>query len=102
MRLKYLARDRTAALRQYDRCVTALDEELGVQPAAQTVALYNQMRVDQLGELLLVPNETVPATPALMPGVLAHLEQLQMVLSDVQGQVQKDIQSIEAFIKEER
>ena len=32
MRLHYLARDRTEALRQYERCVSSLDKELGVEP----------------------------------------------------------------------
>ncbi|MGH9768785.1 MAG: bacterial transcriptional activator domain-containing protein, partial [Blastocatellia bacterium] len=31
MRLKHLAGDRTGAMRQYDRCVKALCQELGVQ-----------------------------------------------------------------------
>lgn len=46
MRLHYMAGDRTAALRQYERCVTALWEELGVEPAKWTSALYEQIRSD--------------------------------------------------------
>jgi len=48
MRLCYLSGDRTAALRQYERCVAALDEGLGVTPAKCTVRLHEQIRVDQL------------------------------------------------------
>ena len=33
--------DRLAALKQYEECVRALREELGVEPARETVALYN-------------------------------------------------------------
>ena len=48
MRLHYLAGDRTAALRQYDRCTAALDGELSVKPAKWTVSLYNQIKAYQL------------------------------------------------------
>src|SRR5215213_9083158 len=51
MRLYYLAGDRTAALRQYEHCADALNEELGVKPAKRTVALYEQIRADQFEEL---------------------------------------------------
>ena len=48
MRLHYLSGDRTMALRQYQRCVDALREELNVEPARGTVALYHQVRADRL------------------------------------------------------
>lgn len=48
MRLQYLAGNRTRALRQYERCIVALDEELSVKPAKSTIALYDQIRADQL------------------------------------------------------
>ncbi|TKJ30799.1 MAG: hypothetical protein CEE40_03825 [Chloroflexi bacterium B3_Chlor] len=48
MRLHCLSGDRTAALRQYERCVVALEEELGVRPAGRTTVLYEQIRSDQL------------------------------------------------------
>jgi DNA-binding SARP family transcriptional activator len=44
MRLHSLLGDRTAALRQYQRCVAALKEDLGVAPAARTQLLYQQIR----------------------------------------------------------
>ncbi|MCP4289575.1 MAG: protein kinase [Gammaproteobacteria bacterium] len=36
--------DRSAALRQYQRCVRLLNDELGVPPAEETVALYERLR----------------------------------------------------------
>ncbi len=48
MRLHYLSGDRTSALRQYDRCVVALRQELGVKPAGRTTALYERIREDQV------------------------------------------------------
>ncbi|MEX0791386.1 MAG: bacterial transcriptional activator domain-containing protein [Actinomycetota bacterium] len=46
MRLSYLAGDRTGALRQYDKCRTALLEELGVSPGRLTRNLYEQICAD--------------------------------------------------------
>ena len=48
MRLHCLSGDRTTALRQYQQCVVALEEELGVRPAGRTTVLYEQIRSDQL------------------------------------------------------
>jgi DNA-binding SARP family transcriptional activator len=47
MRLHYLSGDRTAALRQYQRCVAFLREELEVEPSARTVALHEWIRLDR-------------------------------------------------------
>ncbi len=44
MALLCLSGDRTGALRQYERCVAALREELDVEPDQQTVALYEKIR----------------------------------------------------------
>jgi DNA-binding SARP family transcriptional activator len=46
MRLSYLAGDRTGALRQFERCRTALKDELGVEPGRLVTTLYEQIRVD--------------------------------------------------------
>lgn len=48
MRLHCMSGDRTSALRQYQHCVVALEEELGVRPARPTEALYEQIRADRL------------------------------------------------------
>jgi len=44
--MRALARNdqRTAALSQYRRCVRVLEEELGVEPLAETTALYEEIR----------------------------------------------------------
>ena len=46
MRLSYLAGDRTGALRQFEKCRTALAEELGVAPGRLTRTLYEQICAD--------------------------------------------------------
>lgn len=47
MRLHYLAGDRTAALRQYEHCRVALQEELQTAPGERVLNLYEQIRSDR-------------------------------------------------------
>lgn len=100
MRLQYLVGDRTAALRQYESCVAALDEELGVKPAKRTLALYQQIRADQLNEPAPAPVQArePEAAASPLPEVLDHLKQLQTTLIDIQRQVHHDIQAVELAI----
>lgn len=93
MRLNYLAGDRAAALRQYERCVAALSEELGVTPSRSTTILYEQIRADRL-EVLLTPSPSVQE-PATLLQVLSHLKQVQITLIDLHQDVVRDIQTIE-------
>jgi len=88
MRLYYLAGDRTAALRQYDRCVEALRRELAVRPAARTITLYEQIREERFA---------VTPVPAIPPWceVLDHLSQLQTTLAEVQCQLQHVVRAVE-------
>jgi DNA-binding SARP family transcriptional activator len=60
---------RSAALRQYEECVRILDEELGLAPAEETTALYEQIRTMPpaesavalvLAELIELPSRTAP------------------------------------------
>ncbi len=66
MRLRYLAGDRTGALRQFERCREALSEELGVAPGERIGALYDKIRVD--GGL---DAPTGPLTSAAVPEDMA-------------------------------
>ena len=97
MRLHYVAGDRTAALRQYELCVAALDEELGVGPGRRTERLCHQIKVDRLSPSPLKPDETggkmqVASSPhALLP----RLKQLQQLLAEIQHEINQDIQAAE-------
>ncbi|HYO90651.1 MAG TPA: bacterial transcriptional activator domain-containing protein, partial [Pyrinomonadaceae bacterium] len=104
MRLQYLAEDRTAALRQYERCVAALKEELGVRPAKRTVLLYEQISADHLDEALqpTAENGFAAAPATMLPEVLGRLRQLQEALADMQRQVRQSIQSTELALKSRR
>ncbi len=83
MRLHYLAGDRTAALRQYERCVATLDEELGVEPAKRTRALYDQIRADYLDDPKPAAAEPEP------PAATSRMNDLEALLSEFQRQIQQ-------------
>ncbi len=98
MRLYYLLGDRAEALRQYERCAAALEEELGISPSKSTQALFRQIQADQLDEqttrlVEIVSSPEIPA-PQLLE-VLDHLSYLQRSLADLQNQVQQSIQMVE-------
>jgi len=102
MRIHYLAGNRTAALRQYRRCVVALEEELAVKPAKQTTALHEQICADRLDSATLqslYDTRTVDAAPDALPEVLGRLAQLQELLIGVQQAVQHGIQAVEGALK---
>lgn len=98
MRLHYLARDRTSALRQYELCVAALEEELGVGPARQTTILYEQIRADHLDwppQLLATPDPTSRQLAVPLIQILKRLKRLDADLIDIEHQVRQDIQAVE-------
>ncbi len=98
MRLHYMAGDRTAALRQYERCVTALWEELGVEPARWTSALYEQIRSDQVLESMLTapePHLYMASANPLKIESRADLSRLQELLTEIQDHVKQYIAVVE-------
>ncbi|HEY6540672.1 MAG TPA: BTAD domain-containing putative transcriptional regulator [Ktedonobacteraceae bacterium] len=98
MRLHYLHGDRAAALRQYEQCSMALEEELGANPSKGTVVLYEQILADQLDvpEPARVPIEiSHEISEFLLPVILNRLLQLQAALSDLQNQLGQSIQVVE-------
>jgi DNA-binding SARP family transcriptional activator len=98
MRLHYLNGDRAAALRQFEQCAAALEEELNVSASKGTVALHEQILADQLEEPrpILAPAEiSLEISEFLLPGILNRLLQLQAALSALQTQVGQSIQVVE-------
>jgi DNA-binding SARP family transcriptional activator len=101
MRLYYLAGDRAAALRQYERCAAALHEELDVLPARRTVALYEQIRADRLEESAPVspPAPPVQTQSAAEPsGILRCLRKTHAALSEAQREIEENIQRVERAV----
>jgi len=101
MRLYYLDDNRTAALRQYERCTAALETELGVKPTRRTQTVYQQIRQDEVGALA-TNLETDGVKPdvavSLLPDMLNRLRQLQATLVEMQNQVHKDIQIVDCLV----
>jgi DNA-binding SARP family transcriptional activator len=95
MRLYYFSGDRTAALRQFDRCLEALKKELDVRPTRSTLALYEQIRADQLDFMTVAPSQPVDVSSASLPDVLSRLKQFQRKLADLQSALQQEIQIVE-------
>jgi DNA-binding SARP family transcriptional activator len=98
MRLHYLAGNRTAALRQYDRCVAALGEELGVGPSKRTRLLHNEIRTDTPQEMDSVPADTQEASLPLLVGVLNSLRQVGTVLDEAKYELEREIEAVKSSL----
>ncbi len=101
MRLYYRMGDRSNALRQYERCAAALQEDLGVKPSEVTAALYEQIRSDRLEDFnpSLTRASTMDSAP---PKLLNHLRQFQIRLAELEHRMLEEIQALEAASKGER
>jgi DNA-binding SARP family transcriptional activator len=98
MRLHYLAGDRTAALRQYQRCLDALKQELGVGPSKSTQALYTQIREDSLGgqdETAADPASASQSSSPSLAEALDNLKRISTYLDDAQRRVNDQIRAAE-------
>jgi DNA-binding SARP family transcriptional activator len=103
MRLYVRSGDRTGALRQYQRCVAALREELDVAPAAQTRWLYDELRSGALEEAPAdAPADALPEAPAEPPqasawDVLRQLHDLGGGLVQLQQLIQLQQQRVQGL-----
>jgi DNA-binding SARP family transcriptional activator len=84
MRLHHLNGDRTAAIRQYERCCEALNLELGIEPARKTKALLEAIRTDTLEVAGGPMGEAGERWAELMGGV----QRLQVMLEEFKRAVQ--------------
>jgi DNA-binding SARP family transcriptional activator len=107
MRLHYMAGDRTAALRQYQRCVEALEEELGVRPESRTDALHEQIRLNRAADPAPDAAPRAPQGEAeeapphdLVLGILGRLRQFQGALGRMRRDVRREIRAIELGLKD--
>jgi DNA-binding SARP family transcriptional activator len=91
MRLLALSGQRGAALAQYEVCRRLLAEELGVEPAQETTALYDEIRAGRVGppkptifETLTdaVPSHNLPAQPNRFIGRAQELADLLSLIGD--------------------
>jgi DNA-binding SARP family transcriptional activator len=106
MRLHYLASDRTGALRQYDRCVAALQKEFELKPSRDTQALYDQIRSDRLEDAarpapLGQQGGSWPTTDPMLD-LRKRLDQIEASLFAIRHMVQHELSAIGQVLKEER
>lgn len=88
MQLHYGMGNRSAAIHQYELCVQALYEELGVTPAANTIDLYHRIRANQK----IHPSiETTTLSPTIRQtaddAMFDRLQNIQYSLTNLQNQI---------------
>jgi predicted ATPase len=84
MKLLALTRQRSAALAQYESCRRVLSEQLGIEPEAETRALYERIRTGN-GESVStpdVPKHNLPAQLTPFVGREEELAQIAELLQD--------------------
>jgi DNA-binding SARP family transcriptional activator len=102
MRLYYMAGDRTQAIHQYERCVAALREELDVDPSERTRQLYQQICTDTFKPPLYAFSQPIPDivdSPSSLKDVLARLVKFTEILSQLEGQVEQDLNALESMMQ---
>lgn len=104
MRLYYLAGDRTNAIRQYERCVSALQEEMEIEPAPETVELYELIRSNghfspERPHSRQPHNLTASSNRDLLVDMVARLHSLQLSLTQMHSQIQTEIEQVDHLIK---
>jgi DNA-binding SARP family transcriptional activator len=98
MRLYHLSGNRTAALRQFERCVKHLKEELDVTPSVTTLKILAQIRSDGV-DVGLPPLIHAGAQASLsLPQLSGRLKQFHAKLTELQKQIQQDIELVERFL----
>lgn len=101
MSLHYLAGDRAAALRQYQRCADMLQEELGAHPSQRTMTLYQQIQADHLEPEAIGRAAPLPGQPdTSLDGALARLKQLCYRLTDLERQIEAEVHALEHTVSQ--
>lgn len=98
MRLRFLAGDRTGALRQFERCAKALQDEFGVEPERRTCELYAEIRADRVKAPSSLPTPTETGDSGSQPSnadLLSQLKEFQTTLAELQQQAQRWVRVIE-------
>jgi DNA-binding SARP family transcriptional activator len=97
MRLYCMAGDRTQALHQYQRCVTALRNELDIEPSESTKQLYEEIRSDTFSSSLLSGKDVIHETmePAqTLSRMLNRLENFSDELSKIRFRIEQEVTAL--------
>ncbi|MBI5304765.1 MAG: tetratricopeptide repeat protein [Chloroflexi bacterium] len=92
MRLLAASGQRSAALAQYETCRHALEQELGVTPSPETVALYESIRDGKFAEREATPQSPVSLAssprPATLPVWLTPFVAREEIVAEILARVQ--------------
>lgn len=97
MRLYFMAGDRTQALHQYQRCVTALRNELDIEPSESTKQLYEEIRSDTFGSSFPSGKEVSGKrneSAQTLSRMLNRLEHFSDELSRIRFQIEKEVTAL--------
>jgi DNA-binding SARP family transcriptional activator len=101
MRLHVRAGNRASALRQYDRCVAVLLDELDIEPSAPTAELYERIRDNRSLEgdpsSALTEGTTIERT---LREVLTHLRGMQCAAVKISQTIDEEIGKIEGMVRQ--
>jgi DNA-binding SARP family transcriptional activator len=101
MRLHVRAGNRAGALREYDRCVAVLADELEIEPGAPTTDLYTRIRdnhsLDDEPDLVLTEGTAAERT---LREVLANLRLMQCAVAKISQALDAEIGKIEGMARE--
>jgi DNA-binding SARP family transcriptional activator len=99
-----LAGDRTRAIRQYQACERALQDELGVEPEQSTLTLYGQVRGDGLIPVNPdpTPNHPEPGSGPPVGEISARIDRLQSLADRSHDQIWRELHQLRNSIGDER
>jgi|WetSurMetagenome_2_1015567.scaffolds.fasta_scaffold190058_3 DNA-binding SARP family transcriptional activator len=100
MRIYYLSGNRTAALRQYQKCVKMLREELDVEPTVETRKCFEMIHDDKLENIQHYSKDAENGGFKARKNPSDHLNALQEDLTKIQILIAKDIQVIQQTLKD--
>ena len=96
MRLHVRAGNRASALRQYERCVAVLTDELEIGPSGPTVELYERIRDNRPLDDEPSPELTEdPAVERRLREVLARLRDMRSAVAKISQALDEEIDKIE-------
>jgi DNA-binding SARP family transcriptional activator len=103
MRLYYLSGNRTQALYQYNRCVAALESELGVEPSERTTRLYEQIRSDTFRPSGFAMQKAISGPDEANPthnDILERIEQFAVTLRSIETQIHQELVALERVLSD--
>ncbi|HKE86162.1 MAG TPA: BTAD domain-containing putative transcriptional regulator [Vicinamibacterales bacterium] len=95
MRLYDLAGDRCSAIRQFERCVDALREELGVRPSQITLELYEEIRTARGQGPSRPASAPMPPANLSLRTLLDHLGHVRTMIESIETQITGEIQRLQ-------